>query len=217
MRHSLVHSLLVPVLIVPALLLATAAHAGQQTRPAGAFDAINARGALNIVVEAGKTASVVVSGSDAFIRNLKTDVSGGELRITLEDNNSNTIHGSDNAKVTITLPALRQFKIAGAGESVLHNIKGDKLTIVYQGAGSLTADGDIKQLNLTVQGVGEIDTKALHAQQVDVKSSGVGHVSVFASERLDAKVKGMGELEYYGKPRSVSKSAQGMGSISAAN
>lgn len=210
------HSLLLPTLLLPALLLATTAHADQQTRPAGNFDAINARGALNIVVEAGKTASVVVSGSDLFVKQVKTDVSGGELRVTLEDNDGRKIRSGDNARVTITLPALRQFKIAGAGESVLRNIKGDKLTIIYQGAGSLTADGDVKQLDLTVQGVGEIDTKALHAQQVDVKSSGVGHVSVFASERLDAKVKGMGELEYYGKPRSVSKSAQGMGSISAA-
>ncbi|GGC89755.1 GIN domain-containing protein [Undibacterium terreum] len=195
------------------LLLATLAHADEQTRAVPAFSAINSKGPISVLIEAGKTQSVVVSGNTKFVSEVITEVVGDELRISMKDKNSKSASG--DPKVTITLPALRQLKIEGAGVTALNNISGDRLDVSYQGAGSLKANGKVKWLRLKAQGVGEVDTKALNADRVDVEFEGIGTVKVFANELLNAVVQGMGTLTYYGNPRTVNKSVQGIGSVSS--
>ena len=59
-----------------------------------------------------------------------------------------------------------------------------------------------------------IDTRELHADNVDVNVGGVGHVKVWAGTRLDASVGGVGSLTYYGEPKTVNTNGGGLGSIS---
>jgi hypothetical protein len=58
--------------------------------------------------------------------------------------------------------------------------------------------------------------KALIAQDADVTFRGIGDVSVHATNKLNASVQGLGNLTYYGKPASVSKSVSGIGNVTAA-
>ena len=54
------------------------------------------------------------------------------------------------------------------------------------------------------------------AQIVDARLAGVGSAKVRASESLTARVEGIGSLTYYGKPAKVTKSADGIGTVHAA-
>ncbi|HTD06304.1 GIN domain-containing protein [Undibacterium sp.] len=200
--------------VLPAFFLLSAfAHADEQSRTTPAFNAINSKGPISIVVEVGKTQSVVVSGNDKFIREVVTEVVGNELLISIPGKKSST--ATDDPRVIITLPALRQLKIEGAGATAINNISGDRIDISYQGAGSLKANGKVKWLRLKAQGVGAVDTKELHAEHVDVDFEGIGTVKVYATDLLNAVVQGMGSLTYYGNPRTFNKSVQGIGSVSA--
>jgi hypothetical protein len=200
--------------MILALLLTTAfAHAAEQKRDLPAFDAISSKGAINMIVQVGQAQSVRVTGDDKFIGQVAMKVVGGELVVTID--NEKNVRFKKDSKILVTLPALKAFRVEGAGLAELNNISGDRMDIQFEGAGRLVANGKVKMLKLNAQGVGEIDTKALLAQHANVNFEGIGRVKVYASERLDATVEGMGSLNYYGNPKTVNKTAEGIGRVKA--
>ena len=188
------------------------AGAAESVRALPPFIAVNAKGAFAMTVEAGKAQSVVVRGDDNFVAAVKTEVVDNELQITMPDK---TYNGKGEPRIAITVPSLSRVKVEGAGETIISKVNSERLDIGYLGAGHLQASGKVKYLRLNAKGVGEVDTRALHAERIDVNFEGVGNVSVRASELLNAVVKGMGSLNYYGKPKTVNKSVSGIGSVSA--
>ena len=127
----------------------------------------------------------------------------------------NNVDMPNDARILISMPTLKAFHVEGAGLAELNNINGDTIEIGFQGAGRLVAKGRVNQLKLNAQGVGDVDTKALLAQRANVSFEGIGAVKVYASERLDAAVAGMGSLNYYGNPKVVNKRLEGIGSVKA--
>ena len=190
----------------------TPALAAESTRTLPPFIAVNAKGAFAMTVEVGKTQSVVVRGDERFVAALRTVVVDNELQITMPDKSYNA---RDDARISIVVPSLSRVNVEGAGETIISKVDTDRLDIGYLGAGHLVASGAVKYLRLNARGVGEVDTRALHAQRVDVNFEGVGNVSVHATDLLNAVAKGMGSLNYYGKPKTVNKSVSGIGSVTA--
>jgi len=201
------------LMLIPALLLSSTAFADEQTRNLPTFKSIKTRSAFSLVVEVGKAQSVQIKGSERFINNVTTEVIGDELVISYKEKNSVKI--SDNSRVTISIPELSKFKMEGAGKTVLNNLSGTHFALSYEGAGLLVANGKVKTFTLRAEGVGLVETKDLVAEQVDARIEGVGSVSVNARDSLNATVQGIGSLTYYGHPRNVSKSVEGIGSVRA--
>ena len=77
----------------------------------------------------------------------------------------------------------------------------------------MSASGETKEADITLSGAGSVDAKNLHAVDAKVNSTGVGSVDIYATGQLDASAVGVGEINYYGKPKSVNKKAIGIGSI----
>jgi hypothetical protein len=203
------------LVLVAALSLAATAQADEQARSAPAFTSISVQGPISVTVDAGKAHSLTVRGDARFIKDLSSEVVDGELRLRLRDKNYSSRNG--DPRVVITMPALRAFAVEGAGEVKLNQVRGERLDVNYRGAGSMNINGEVKTFRMTAEGVGEVDAKALVANDVDVSFRGIGEVSVYARNRLDAVVQGMGSLTYYGKPRTVNKTASGIGSVQAGN
>lgn len=201
------------LLLIPALLLSSTAFADEQTRNLPTFKSIKTRSAFSLVVEVGKAQSVQIKGSERFINNVTTEVIGDELVISYKEKNSVKI--SDNSQVTISIPELSKFKMEGAGKTILNNLSGTHFALSYEGAGLLVANGKVKTFTLRAEGVGLVETKDLVAEQVDARIEGVGSVSVNARDSLNTTVQGIGSLTYYGHPRNVSKSVEGIGSVRA--
>ena len=208
-------TLLTATLAIAAALLSMQAHAADQVRNVAPFTSVSNAGAINLFIEVGKTQSVVLHGNDDFLAETVTEVVGNELRIHPRHDHVDNRHW-DDMKVTITVPRLQAFEMAGAGQTTLTHMSGDRLDVRFSGAGSLKADGSVHDLHLTVGGVGSIDTHGLRADTVDASIGGVGSVKVWASQRLDASVGGVGSLTYYGDPKVVNTNGGGLGSISRA-
>jgi hypothetical protein len=199
------HARLAIVLLAAAVATATAcapARAAEQARTLAPFAAIANGGPVSLEIEVGKPQSVTVAGNERFL---------ADLRIELQGHDRDNSYGHPH--VTITVPRLERFAMSGAGATVISHMAGDRLDVSYSGAGSLRADGQVKALRLDVSGVGSIDARELHAESADVHVSGVGSVRVYASERLEAAVGGIGSLTYYGHPKSVETHGGGLGSI----
>jgi opacity protein-like surface antigen len=201
-------------LVLALSLAATAAHAAEQVRAAAPFTSINVQGPISVTVDAGTAQqSVRVRGSDKFLNTVTSEVVNGELRIRMRDKNFSTNH--DDQRIVITMPQLRAFNAEGAGEIKLNNVQGERLDVNYRGAGSMEIKGKVNTFTMTAEGVGEVDTKALIANNADIRFRGIGDVKVYAKDKLDVSVQGMGSLSYYGRPRTVNKSIAGLGSVSA--
>ena len=197
-------------------LASLSAQAADQVRSVTPFKTIDARGPVSLVVEVGKTHSVRVEGSQKFIDRVTSEVVNGELRLDFEDKRKGNVDIKDGERVVVTMPELASFRGEGAGLMVLNNVRGDNFDVNYRGAGSLQMNGRVGHLRLNAEGVGEVVAKDLVAQDADVTFRGIGEVSVHARNRLNASVQGLGNLTYYGKPQSVSRSVSGIGNVTAA-
>ena len=202
-------------LVLALLLTSTLAGAAEQTRSLPAFDSVSIQGPVHMVVEVGAGQSLRIQGDDKYLAKVETKVVGGKLFISFPKNKRNELKMSGEDKILIGVPALRAFHVEGAGYAELKNINGETIDIGFQGAGKLLASGKVKSLKLNAQGVGDVDTRALQTQRADVTFEGIGAVKVHASERLDAVVQGMGSLNYYGNPRVINKTVEGIGSVTA--
>ncbi|MBY0558170.1 MAG: DUF2807 domain-containing protein [Burkholderiaceae bacterium] len=200
-------------LAVVATLLSLNTQAATENRKLPPFIAISTQGGFSMTVEVGSSQSLQINGDPQFIAKLRTEVVEKELRILAPDQDYES--GKNSPFIKVTLPALSRLKVQGAGETLIQNVQGARLDIGYQGAGHLVAKGKVDYLRINAKGVGELDTKALQAKRVDVNFEGIGQVSVYASDTLNAIAKGMGELNYYGHPKTVNKSVSGIGSVSA--
>ena len=209
MRHALTLSLL-----AAATLFTLQARAAEQTRSVAPFTAVSNTGPISVHIEVGKAQSIIASGDDDFLADLQTEVVGNELKLRLRHDDTTMSRHQANLRVTITVPSLTAFTMAGAGETVITHVSGDSLAVRFGGAGNLKADGTVRNLKLNIGGVGSIDTRELHAESANVNVGGVGSVKVWASARLEASVGGVGSLTYYGDPKIVNTSGGGLGSIS---
>ena len=194
-------------------IAATSALAAEETRDLAEFKSIKSTGAYRLIITAGQPQSVVVSADEAVLSRLSTKVIGDELVISTPDENSS--RWKDKATIRSDVGQLTKLKMAGVGETTLNNLNGDNFHLNYEGVGAVKAQGKVKRFVLSAEGVGSLNARALEAQHVDVSLGGVGSVTVYAGESLDVKVGGIGSLTYFGKPAKVSKSAGGIGGISA--
>jgi len=199
--------------LAAALSFAATAHADDQVRNMPAFTAISVQGPISITVDAGRTQSLTLRGDARFLRDVTSEVVDGELRLSVREKNNVSWRG--DPRVVITVPALRAVAVEGAGEIRLNQIRGERFDVNYRGAGSMNINGAVKTFGMKAEGVGEVDAKSFVADDVNVVFRGIGDVKVFARNRLDATVQGIGNLTYYGKPRTVNKSASGLGSVKA--
>ena len=188
-----------------------AVQAAEQSRTVPAFISVNVQGPFNVIVEAGKTQTLALRGSDKFVNEVASEVVNGELRVHMRDRNYTNLRGDQH--IVVTVPQLHSFSAEGAGEIRLNNIRGERFEVNYRGAGELRIIGEVKAFKIRAEGVGAMDAKDLIANDVDIDFRGVGDARVFARNRLNAQVQGMGSLVYFGRPKLVSKTVSGIGEV----
>jgi putative autotransporter adhesin-like protein len=150
-----------------------------------------------------------ISGDDNLIPLITTEVKNNTLYIR----STQEIAPREKLRITLSNPDLKRFAFSGAGDANVSNIKNDRIEIVLSGAGDLTASGETKEAAITLSGAGRVDAKNLLAASAKANSTGVGSLDVYATEQLEAKASGVGEINYYGNPKVVKKDASGIGSI----
>ena len=168
---------------------------------------VSCHGSIQVRFQEQKNVEII--GDDNIIPLLTTEVRNDTLYIHA----SKEYEPHDKLQIIVSIPNLKRFVFNGAGEADLSNVKNDRLEIVMNGAGELLASGETKQADIALTGAGTVDAKNLHAVNAKVTSTGVGSVDIYATEQLDAKASGVGEINYYGSPKTVNRQAAGIGAI----
>lgn len=153
------------------------------------------------VFHQGVGSAIIIDG-DLVIGNSITNIAGRHVITTT----TRTI-------VTITLPEIAEVCVKGSGDVILSDIQQATLSLRIEGAGDITVDGKVAQLDVEICGSGDVDTRDLIADYADLSISGSGDIKAFARAEARARVAGSGDIVIHGNPPIRDKSVVGSGRV----
>lgn len=209
-----------------------------QTREVKDFDAIIIRGVADVEVVFADEFGAEIRADEELIDFITLEVSHHTLYLDLDEEIDN--YDFDVYKdilIRITMPKLSEINVEGVGDILVERYSGDNLIVELSGVGDivfkdftgetlevdLSGVGDIKMagkvrdLSVTVSGVGDADLRKLESVDAVATVSGMGDLLVRATRSLKARVSGFGDIRYYGDPEKVRRSISGFGDIHASH
>lgn len=133
--------------------------------------------------------------------------------LTVKDLSVIRISGAGNAEVpALGTPSLR-LELSGAGNMSVTGLAAESLEVSLSGAGSATCAGEVRSQEVRISGAGSYHAEDLASVTARAVISGTGSAHLRVSEELDARVSGVGNIDYSGNP-TVRKSVSGIGRIS---
>lgn len=113
----------------------------------------------------------------------------------------NKFTGSDRLKL----------KVSGVGDLRLET-NTPELDAQISGSGTLVLSGETRDAKIQISGIGDCNAEALKAENASVKISGGGDVKIFADNKLDVTISGIGSVYYRGEAM-VTQKVSGSGEV----
>ncbi len=177
------------------------------------FDAVSFSSFGDLTIQQGERESLTIEAEDNVLAEIRTVVRNGTLHIEYAEEGSwARVRPTKPIRFTLVVNTLTGLDLSGAGNVVVQDLKADQLQVTLSGAGSVTASGEVTELEARLSGLGSYEGKDLRAESVDVTISGAGSATVWAAKSLAARISGLGSVRYYGQPQ-VTEDVSGLGSI----
>lgn len=129
----------------------------------------------------------------------------GDGEITGVDNKSLVlqINGAGDLDVSGKTESL-DIGINGSGDIRMDEVDGKDVKVSINGSGDVELDGgSCSTLEIDIRGSGDVSAKNMQCNDVNVDVSGSGDSAVFASNKLTFDSHGSGNVDVYGKPKTV--------------
>jgi predicted tellurium resistance membrane protein TerC len=212
--------------------------APSETRKFTGLTGVHQKGVGVLLITQGDKDELRIEASPEIRERIITEVKDGILVIRHDNDFVDWLrvwtHSADPLRFFLTIRDIRTLKLSGAGKVKAPAIKGDSLEMINSGAGSQSIDdlavnafkvelsgagsmdvaGKVNEQTVKLSGAGSYNAAKLESRSAEVKLSGVGSATVWASEILDVNLSGIGSVEYYGGPQ-VTKKVSGLGSLKA--
>jgi hypothetical protein len=200
-----------------------------ETREVTGFDRVVLSGIGDVTLVQGDEITLEIEAEDNVIRNITTEVRDGTLFIGY---NQRAVFPTRTVKFYLTMPEVRgldtrgvsniqaedlstdqlDIGISGTGNIVIENLQADQLAVNVSGAGNFSSVGQAGQQRINLSGAGNYNGEDLRSESADVTISGLGKVSVWATDALTIVISGAGSVDYYGNPQ-VNQQINGLGRI----
>lgn len=181
-----------------------------EERPVKGFSAVQLDGGGTLLITQGEAEALTISGDDAILPLIRSEVQGDTLVLGPAPGSSMTFSSDPLYKLTVT--RLGAVTLNGSGNVRADRLTTDHLRVAINGAGDWTATGSADTLEVRINGSGSFDAPELVSRTVGVEISGSGDVIVEASETLDARIDGSGSVRYGGSPK-ITQQVNGSGSV----
>ena len=132
---------------------------------------------------------------------------------TLKVNHKGRKHGDGHVKLEITAPSYDYIRVDAVVEAKITNLESENLEIILSSIGDIDIEGVCENLNLRVSGIGDFDARGLDCRHVKARVSGIGDTKVTATKSIDIKSSGIGDVSVYGSPQVKSMKASGIGDM----
>lgn len=181
-----------------------------ENRTAGNCTGILIESAGSVTVTRGPDQSIRVEADDNIISDVITESVNGILKVRMKQKSYSDI----KVNVYVTLPEIRILEITGAGNIRSSNaFSSDSLFLTINGAGNIEINGSGDFLSCLINGAGNINAGEYITKQCVALTRGAGNCTINVTEKLNAKVEGVGSIYYYGNPEIVEAVITGIGNI----
>ena len=183
----------------------------RDARPVGNVSAINVSGPLDVTVRIGATPSLEVAADGNLLPMIRTEVTGGVLRMWVEG----SVRSANRLRVNYTAPSLTEVHASGSGSLVIGDLNGAPLTFRKSGSGSVVLGGRVSRLDFQHSGSGQVLASALDTGDARVSLSGSGAMSLgqVTGATMTVNADGSGSLQARGAVASLKAQANGSGGI----
>ncbi|MBU8870028.1 MAG: DUF2807 domain-containing protein [Gemmatimonadales bacterium] len=173
------------------------------------FDRVDLRGAFDVEISFGKKQELKITIDDNLWDILVVEVHRGTLDLDWDE----SVRPDSDCLIEIVTPSLEAIDLHGAGDIDISDFRGSSFSFNLSGAGNLTMDGEVDDLDVRLSGAGDVNTRELRAKDVEISISGAGNAKVYASDSINGRVSGVGNLTYYGDPENKKTRVSGLGRI----
>ena len=205
-----------------------------ENRTVGSFSGVKAQTATVVYLKKGTKESVrVVVSGNIEPKNVVTEVSGGTLKVSLENGNFNNV----DVKVYVTYVDLDKLMVNSAASIFSENvIKCSKLSLSATSSGTIDIQAEVDQLEANAGSAGEIELKGkaetaiveagsagevdayeLVANTVKVKAVTGGSAKVNVVKEIEAKASTGADIRFRGNPERSNTSSSTGGSVRKSN
>lgn len=201
-----------------------------ETRTIESFDKINFKDFGTLILTQGEQEALTIEADDELMNDLISEVRDGKLYLGLEEDwfarlgkLVSSIFSSSNYKVTyyLTFVSLEKLSVSGKCNLKCDSIKSDSLKVNVSGYGDLEfgrieandlkvnisgrgefkGEGLAETQDISISGSGEYQAPDLASQSAKVVISGQGNATLRVAENLDITISGVGQVNYYGRPK----------------
>lgn len=192
------------------------------------FDKIKLDGAFFVELSQKDAPKLIIKTSEYHHENLKIQDKNGTLDIESKLKNIT----SNEIKLLITFNQLESIEIEGGvnlntegyltfdefnidvegGANINMELTANRIIAKIEGGVNMDLKGRTDYFKFSTEGASNIDADHLEARHVKCSVTGVGNASVYATEKLDAYLEGLGKIGYRGDPK-IDKQVNGIGVI----
>ncbi|HHX8306473.1 TPA: DUF2807 domain-containing protein [Vibrio diabolicus] len=151
-----------------------------------------------------------VKGVDRELGALKYTCSNGNLEISTKTK----VSIKEGFIFELSSGSVSSLTLNGQQKVDITELTAKRFTLVVNGAGKTILFGQVRDLDVSLNGPAQIEASSLESQIGKIKVNGPGLVRVNVSSELNGKVNGSGRIEYLGNPQSIDTKVNGSGSIS---
>ena len=190
----------------------------------------NLNAVLNIEQIEDENSSVVISGDENLVEQVRIGLSNGrlilsthnnlrsenKLNILLRTNDLKKIYSGfvSNIKMERAFTGDElEIKIVGPGSFRADSLNIHSLIVHSSGIASINLSGKANVANFDLSGTGKIDAIELLSDTVYAKVNGVGSIKVNPTEYLEGRLNGVGSIIYKEEPKNKNVSSSGVGKI----
>jgi hypothetical protein len=163
-----------------------------ENREVSGFTGVQLTSIGDLHIEQTGTESLTIEADADVLPQLTSDVSNGILKLGLAPGTT--------------------IAVSGTGDATASNLRADRLTVEISGAGEMTLAGTVGSQTVTIRGTGDYNGEDLQSATAEVTIDAAGDAVLRVRDRLDARVSGVGSVEYIGDPH-VTKDISGVGSV----
>jgi hypothetical protein len=194
---------------------------------------LNVSGIFNLYLSQGDKPSLRIEGDEDMIRKLKVIQNGETLELEFDEIDNN-FFGDSRPDVYLTLSDLEVMEFDGVGNirsegpfkvgeirllgngvgNISLQFEAQKIDAEFNLMGNMTLKGAAEVINLSNEGIGNIEASELIAQDMTLTSSGIGKVAVHCTRDLSITVNGIGAVSYIGNPNVIKEEINGIGKVS---
>jgi hypothetical protein len=200
-----------------------------ETRKVSDFNRISISGVYKVVLKQDSSRSVTITADDNLLKYIKTNVSGGRLKIYNRRNFCNTGELTVNIGVRnleelsssgvvevesdgkINTKDMR-FKLSGASKITM-DLNAANVVTSGEGASELNLKGQATSHDIDLSGDSKVYALDFVVSSCEIESTGVGHCEVNVLNSLSVHSSGASEVKYRGNPSNVTNDKSGASSI----